>query len=53
MAQRKRRTFTPELKTEVVLEALHGESSQAEVCIGLNKRWHFIYSDVVANSNSI
>ena len=32
MAKRKRRTFTPEFKTEVVLEALHGESSQAELC---------------------
>ena len=32
MAKRKRRTFTPEFKTEVVLEALRGESSQAEVC---------------------
>ncbi len=32
MAKRKRRTFTPEFKTEVVLEALRGESSQAELC---------------------
>ena len=32
MAKRKRRTFTPEFKAEVVLEALSGESSQAEVC---------------------
>lgn len=32
MAKRKRRTFTPEFKTEVVLEALTGESSQAELC---------------------
>ena len=32
MAKRKRRTFTPESKTEVVLEALRGETSQAEVC---------------------
>ena len=32
MAKRKRRTFTPEFKAEVVLEALTGESSQAEVC---------------------
>ena len=31
MAKRKRRTFTPEFKTEVVLEALRGESSQAEL----------------------
>ena len=27
----KRRRFTPEFKAEVVLEALHGESSQAEL----------------------
>ena len=32
MAKRKRRTFTAEFKTEVVLEALRGESSQAELC---------------------
>ena len=32
MEKRKRSTFTPEFKTEVVLEALKGESSQAEVC---------------------
>lgn len=32
MAKRKRRTFTPEFKAQVVLEALRGESSQAEVC---------------------
>ena len=32
MAKRKRRNFTPEFKTEVVLEALSGESSQAELC---------------------
>ena len=32
MAKRKRRNFTAEFKTEVVLEALTGESSQAEVC---------------------
>ena len=32
MAKRKRRTFTPEFKGQVVLEALSGESSQAEVC---------------------
>ena len=32
MAKRKRRNFTPEFKTEVVLEALRGESSQAELC---------------------
>ena len=32
MAKRKRRTFTPEFKAEVVLEVLRGESSQAELC---------------------
>jgi len=32
MAKRKRRNFTPEFKTEVLLEALRGESSQAELC---------------------
>ena len=32
MAKRKRRTFTPEYKVEVVLEALRGKTSQAEVC---------------------
>ena len=32
MAKRKRRTFTPEFKAEVVLETLSGESSQAAVC---------------------
>ena len=32
MAKRKRRTFTPEFKAEVVLEALRGETSQAELC---------------------
>ena len=32
MAKRKRRSFTPEFKAEVVLEALRGESSQAELC---------------------
>lgn len=32
MAKRKPRTFTPEFKTEVVLEALRGETSQAELC---------------------
>ena len=32
MAKRKRRTFTPEFKATVVLEALSGESSQAELC---------------------
>ena len=28
----KRRRFTPKFKAEVVLEALSGESSQAELC---------------------
>ena len=32
MAKRKRRSFTAEFKGEVVLEALRGESSQAELC---------------------
>ena len=32
MAKRKRRTFTPEFKAKVVLEALNIESSEAEVC---------------------
>ena len=32
MAKRKRRIFTPEFKAKVVLEALKGESAQAEVC---------------------
>ena len=32
MAKRKRRTFTPEFKAKIVLEALRGESSQAELC---------------------
>ena len=32
MAKRKRRKFTPEFKTKVVLEALNSESSQAELC---------------------
>ena len=30
--KRKRRTFTPEFKAKVVLEALHIETSQAELC---------------------
>ena len=30
--KRKRRRFTPEFKAKVVLEALSGESSQAELC---------------------
>ena len=32
MAKRKRRTFTPEFKAEVVLEALRGEISHSELC---------------------
>ena len=32
MTKRKRRSFTPEFKASVVLEALRGESSQAELC---------------------
>ncbi len=32
MAKRKRRNFTPEFKAVVVLEALRGETSQAELC---------------------
>ena len=32
MAKRKLRNFTLEFKAEVVLEALRGESSQAELC---------------------
>ena len=32
MAKRKRRSFTPEFKAKVVLEALRGESSEAELC---------------------
>lgn len=32
MAKRKRKNFTPKFKAEVVLEALRGETSQAEVC---------------------
>ena len=32
MVKRKRRRFTHEFKAEVVLEALRGESSQAELC---------------------
>ena len=32
MAKRKRRTFTAEFKAKVVLEALRGETSQAELC---------------------
>ena len=32
MAKRKRRTFTPEFKAKVVIEALNVETSQAELC---------------------
>lgn len=32
MAKRKRKTFTPEFKAKVVLEALHKDTSQAELC---------------------
>ena len=32
MAKRKRRNFTPEFKATIVLEALRGETSQAELC---------------------
>ncbi len=32
MPKRKRRTFTPKFKAEVVLEALKVETSQAELC---------------------
>ena len=32
MAKRKRRNFTSEFKAKVVLEALRGKSSQAELC---------------------
>ena len=32
MAKRKQRNFTPEFKAKVVLAALRGESSQAELC---------------------
>ena len=43
MAKRKRRNFTPEFKTEVVFEALRGESSQAELC-----RQHNLSEDQVS-----
>ena len=39
----KRRKFTPKFKAEVVLEALHGESSQAELC-----RHHNLSEDQVS-----
>ena len=32
MTKRKRRRFTPEFKAEIVLEAIRGETSQAELC---------------------
>ena len=32
MAKRKRKTFTPEFKASVVLEALRGETSQSVLC---------------------
>ena len=32
MAKRQRRSYTPEFKAKVVLEALRGESSQTELC---------------------
>ena len=32
MTKRKRRTFTPEFKAKVVIETLHIETSQAELC---------------------
>ena len=32
MSKRKRRTFSAEFKTEIVLSVLTGEKSQAEVC---------------------
>ena len=41
----KRRTFTPEFKGRVVLEALRGESSQAAVC-----RRHNLSEDQLSNS---
>ena len=44
MAKRKRRSFTPEFKAKVVLEALRGESLQAEVC-----RRHNLSEDQLSN----
>ena len=32
MARRKRRNFTPKFKAKVAIEALSGETSQAELC---------------------
>ena len=55
MANRKRRTFTPEFKTEVVLEALRGESSQAELCRRHNlsedppSKWKHLYFNLTKN----
>ena len=43
MAKRKRRIFTSEFKARVVLEALRGESSQAELC-----RCHNLSEDQVS-----
>ena len=43
MAKRKRRTFILKFKTEVVLEALRGESSQAEL-----RRCHNLSEDQVS-----
>ena len=48
MVKRKRRNFTPEFKTEVVLEAIRGESSQAELC-----RRHNISENQFLKSGSI
>ena len=48
MSKRKRRTFTPEFKASVVLEALSGESSQAELC-----RCHNLSEDQLSNWFSV
>ena len=48
MAKRKRRNFTPEFKAEVVLEALTGESSQAELC-----RRHNLSDDQLSKLDAI
>ena len=42
----KRRRFTPEFKAEVVIEALSGESSQAELC-----RRHNLSADQLSKWN--
>ena len=42
----KRRNFTAEFKAKVVIEALSGESSQAEVCRCHNLRVHRAFSGV-------